>query len=356
MPGISVIIPMYNGEAYIGQCIRSVLNQTYTDFEIVVVDDGSTDRGAEICRGMALGDSRIRLCQLENGGVSRARNYGISQARGEYLFFLDSDDGIHPRLFQEMMTQAKETGATILSCDCAMLDDGQMEQACQPAKMEEAKKAGWVAGGDKEAPLWQVAEGEQAQEWFHIRYVRELSRVCGMVRRDYVGELRFDTSMKNGEDTWFKYCLFSEKARAAYTPCKWYYYRTHEASASHAAARAGDTQYFRVSRMIREEEYGKGRIPFALTWENITVAQVIKNYGLLRRAGNGEGCRELRKVAAAERKEPLFTRLPWSTRFLFRCCFACYPLYVVLNGAAGKLVAWRDKKVRRGYKHEGEKI
>ncbi len=352
MPRISVVIPMYNGEVYIGQCIRSVQNQTYGDFEIIVVDDGSTDRGAEICRSLAAADPRIRLTCQENGGVSRARNHGIDLACGEYLFFLDCDDGIHPCLFQEMVAQAEQTGAVMLYCDCAMVDDGQMEQVCRrTGDWKEQESLCQGTGDQPESPQWQVAEGELAEEWFHIRYVRELSRVCGMVRRDCVGDLRFDQSMKNGEDTWFKYSLFSRKLRTAYTPCKWYYYRTHGTSTSHVGARNGDTRYFQVSSLIRDREYGKGQIAFAMTWENITIAQMMKNYGLLRRAGNRKGCLERKEAAAAERKGPLFSRLSWSTQILYGCCFSCYPLYVVLNRVAQKLAGWRlfrEKRMERG--------
>ncbi len=335
MTQISVIIPMYNAEAYIGQCLRFVQGQTYGDFEILVIDDGSTDKGAEICAGMARSDSRIRLFCQENGGVSRARNHGIDQARGEYLFFLDSDDGIHPHLFQEMMTQARKTEAVMLFCDCAMLDNGQMDQTGHRMEQEQICR---------EVPLWQVAEGVQAEEWFHMHYVRELSRVCGMVRRDCIGDLRFEEDLVSGEDTWFKYRLFSKKVRTAYTPCKWYYYRTHETSAIHTVARAGDARYFQVSRRIREEESGKGRIPFALTWENIIIAQMMKKYGLLRRAGNREGCLQLRALAESERKEALFPKLSWSTRVLFGCCFTCYPVYAGLNRMAQKLAGVQHER------------
>jgi len=86
----SVIIPLYNKEAYIERAIRSVLNQTYQEFEIVVVDDGSTDKSAEIVR--QIDDKRIKLFRKKNGGVSDARNYGINNATYDYIAFLDADD------------------------------------------------------------------------------------------------------------------------------------------------------------------------------------------------------------------------------------------------------------------------
>ena len=83
---VSVIIPMYNAEPYIRRCLQSLLDQTYRNWEAIVIDDGSTDRGADICREFAAADSRIRVFSQENGGVSAARNRGLDIAQGEYLF------------------------------------------------------------------------------------------------------------------------------------------------------------------------------------------------------------------------------------------------------------------------------
>lgn len=92
---ISVIIPLYNKEAIIERTLRSVLSQDYDDYEVVVVDDGSTDRSVEIVR--SIDDCRIRLINQENGGPSMARNTGIRHAKGEWLYFIDADDEMEPR-------------------------------------------------------------------------------------------------------------------------------------------------------------------------------------------------------------------------------------------------------------------
>ena len=91
-PLISIIIPVYNVEAYIAECIESVLNQSYRNLELILVDDGSQDNSAKICREYSLNDSRIKFLQKENGGASDARNLGLENAKGEYVTFLDSDD------------------------------------------------------------------------------------------------------------------------------------------------------------------------------------------------------------------------------------------------------------------------
>lgn len=89
---ISVIVPVYNTESFLPACIESILSQTYQDIELLLIDDGSTDRSGAICDEYAAKDSRVRVFHKENGGVSSARNLGLDQARGEYIHFVDSDD------------------------------------------------------------------------------------------------------------------------------------------------------------------------------------------------------------------------------------------------------------------------
>lgn len=93
-PKISVIIPVYNTEKYLDRCIQSIFNQTFTDFELLLINDGSTDRSGEICDEYAKRDKCIRVFHKENGGVSSARNLGLDEARGEWITFVDSDDYI----------------------------------------------------------------------------------------------------------------------------------------------------------------------------------------------------------------------------------------------------------------------
>ena len=93
-PKISVIVPVYNAEKYLRRCIDSILAQTFTDFELLLIDDGSTDKSGEICDKYAMKDSRIRVFHKKNGGVSSARNVGLDNARGEWITFCDADDWV----------------------------------------------------------------------------------------------------------------------------------------------------------------------------------------------------------------------------------------------------------------------
>ncbi len=102
---ISVIVPVYNGETYLTECIQSVQRQSYEHWELIAVDDGSTDGSAEILNAFAREDSRIRVIHCENGGVSRARNRAMEEARGEFLTFLDGDDCLVTDALKVMYSQ-----------------------------------------------------------------------------------------------------------------------------------------------------------------------------------------------------------------------------------------------------------
>lgn len=112
---ISVIIPVYNAEEWLQDALASLQRQTYAGFEAIIVDDGSTDGSAEICREIYLQDSRFRLICQSNAGVSAARNAGIDEARGEWIAFMDADDMMPPDALETMMTHARKSGAGIVA-------------------------------------------------------------------------------------------------------------------------------------------------------------------------------------------------------------------------------------------------
>ena len=103
MPYISVIVPVFNVEAYVETCIRSIMEQTYRNLEIIIVDDGSTDNTGNICKSLAQEDDRIIVISQKNGGVVRARNTGIEKASGKYMGFVDGDDWIEKDMYEQMV-------------------------------------------------------------------------------------------------------------------------------------------------------------------------------------------------------------------------------------------------------------
>ena len=113
---ISVIIPVYNSAKWIKRCVDSVVNQTFTDLEILLVNDGSTDESGDICDEYASCDSRIRVIHQKNGGVSEARNTGLRNVTGEYVSFIDNDDWIHPQFFELLLQAILDTDHDMVMC------------------------------------------------------------------------------------------------------------------------------------------------------------------------------------------------------------------------------------------------
>lgn len=122
---LSVVVPVYKVEAYLNRCVESIVNQTYTKLEIILVDDGSPDRCPELCDEWAKRDSRIRVIHKENGGLSDARNTGIAAATGEYLAFVDSDDYVGFQMYETMIDAMKRTGVGIACCGRYVVKDGK---------------------------------------------------------------------------------------------------------------------------------------------------------------------------------------------------------------------------------------
>ena len=122
-PEISIIVPVYNVEKYLNECIDSILAQTFPDFELILVDDGSPDNCPALCDAAAAKDKRIRVIHKKNGGQSTARNAGLDAARGEWIAFVDSDDTITPDYCAKLYAAVRQTGAQIAACNYRQVDE-----------------------------------------------------------------------------------------------------------------------------------------------------------------------------------------------------------------------------------------
>lgn len=116
MPEISVIVPVYKAEAFLTDCVESILSQTFTDFEVILVDDGSPDNCGVMCEKFALRDNRISVIHQENQGQAAARNHAMRQAKGAWICFVDSDDRIHPQMLELLYRAATDHCAGISMC------------------------------------------------------------------------------------------------------------------------------------------------------------------------------------------------------------------------------------------------
>ena len=128
---ISIIVPVYKTEQYLKKCVDSILNQTYTDFELILVDDGTPDNGGKICDAYQEADSRVIVIHKPNGGLSDARNAGIQIAKGEYITFADSDDWAEPELL-EVLYEGIRQGARVSACGFYTIRDGNKKPWREP--------------------------------------------------------------------------------------------------------------------------------------------------------------------------------------------------------------------------------
>lgn len=131
---ISVVIPIYNRESTLQKCVDSVLAQTYKNIEVILVNDGSTDRSGDICRRYEQIDPRVKVISKENGGLSSARNAGIDKSCGEYIFFIDSDDWIDSDTLEVLLNAALQKGTDVTGSACILTSRTVLKAAELPMK------------------------------------------------------------------------------------------------------------------------------------------------------------------------------------------------------------------------------
>lgn len=206
-PLITVIVPVYNVEGYLNRCVESIANQSYRNLEIILVDDGSRDGCPDLCDTWGKSDSRIKVIHKKNGGVSSARNAGLDIACGEYVAFVDADDYISPNMLEKLLN-----GATLNNCDisiCRVSSD-------KSAQNEQAK----------------VYENDVLSLYLSDSLCRP-SVFAKLYSRQVIQGLRFDSSIKIGEDYIFNFYAFKNARRVVVLEERLYYYELRENSAVH---------------------------------------------------------------------------------------------------------------------------
>lgn len=181
-PLISVIVPVYKVEEYLGRCVDSLLTQTYGNLEIILVDDGSPDGSGRICDDYARRDPRVRVIHKENGGLSSARNAGIDVARGEYLGFVDSDDWVDPHTYEWLLDMALEEDVKLV---CAGRYDfnswsGEQKVGLCPTKRE-------VISGEELARrifVWDNVDSAACDKLYHRSLFHNIRYPMGVVSED----------------------------------------------------------------------------------------------------------------------------------------------------------------------------
>lgn len=214
-PLISVIVPVYNVAEYLPECVDSIISQTYTNLEIILVDDGSTDDCPRICDAYASKDSRIRVIHKENGGLSDARNAGLDICTGEWIGFVDSDDFIAPNMYQQLYKAAVSQNADIAVCQSVRYENGNFINSNKDKKKE-------VLHSKSEMINCMFCGGGQT-----------ISVCLKLYKADVFVDIRFPKGLTN-EDAFIILDVLDKSSCMAIIPEALYFYRIRSASITNA--------------------------------------------------------------------------------------------------------------------------
>ncbi len=230
MEKVSIIIPAYNAEIYLGECLDSALNQTYPNTELIIINDGSTDNTKEILDKYSAQYQNIKVTHTENGGVSCARNIGLNNADGDYIMFLDSDDLLVPNAIEILLQDLADNDADIAI--------GTMNS--------ETDTSAVILEGTV-VSLWHETEAlEKSLEDNPFTY----SSCAKLYKKNVIDNVRFIEGRKIHEDSYFVFRVFLNKPTVVARDVCIYKYRVNENSASHAAF---SEKYFDILYFAKEK-------------------------------------------------------------------------------------------------------
>lgn len=217
---ISVIVPIYNVEKYLNQCVQSIVDQIYRNLEIILVDDGSSDKCFDICNEWAAKDTRIKVLHKKNGGLSDARNAGIEIACGKYIAFVDSDDWIKPSMFQNLYKACVDFGAPIACCGRYISDQNGISKES--------------FNGDRRCLL-----ASEALIEIMSRKSMDVAAWDKLYLRNLFIDIRYPVG-ENNEDTAIFYKLIDLAEKVAHTGTSEYYYRCRYGSITQTSYKEKD--------------------------------------------------------------------------------------------------------------------
>jgi len=270
---VSIIIPVYNVQSFISECIESVIKQSYSNLEIILINDGSSDSSGTICEEYAQQDKRIKVIHKQNGGLSEARNLGLDKAQGAYISFVDSDDVIDANFIQVLISLLLNSEASIALCDYTLFSTNLPQSAPND-------------------DCFQLYTGHYMLEnLYNKKWVPKNVIACNkLYERSVWEELRYPKGLIH-EDEYVIHHIYDQVDQVAYSPIPLYYYRQREASITKeiSAKRIDDiVQLFNV-----REVYFKDRGYDLLVKENRKAK--FLNIAILAVTNRNESLRDLLK-------------------------------------------------------------
>ena len=275
---ISLIVAVYNVEKYLPGCVDSLLNQTYKNIEIILVDDGSKDRSPLLCDEYAQKYPFVKVYHKENGGQSSARNLGILKSTGDYLTFVDADDAVHPMFCEIMADVVKETGCKIVSC---------RRKTLKPEEYEKEKKG--LTFSKKTLP-YKVLDTKDIifDEFVKGKKHRYLNAFhTKLVKRDLFLKYKFNENLRDEEDTYLACQLFFECDRIGFADEILYFHIINKNSITHD--KNNDIKNFKYlieSRKLIIEEFARRNYSYLNHVVSNIFLKVIYEFMVLFKKGN----------------------------------------------------------------------
>ena len=313
-PKISVIIPVYNTEAYLEKTLDSVRNQTLRDIEILCVDDGSTDSSGRILSELAVRDARIKVIHKPNGGVTAARRDGILAATGDFIGFADSDDYLEPTMYERLWDNAQKTGAEISHCGYRMVSlSGEVKYFYNTGRMTEQNTA---------EGLNDLLTGAMEPALCNKIYKRELVQALFQSGR-------MDLSLKINEDLLMNYYLFRAAGHSVFEDiCPYYYIKRENSASTSKINRSRVEDPLTVKQRILEDCIGTKEEKTARL-ALLSTCQHIYNDILADPEKQFYGKREEIRAVIRENKDYI-KELSKKQRFLTGMILSCPALYRIL--------------------------
>lgn len=317
---ISVIIPVYKVEKYLSKCLESVINQTYKNLEIILVDDGSPDKSGEICDKYASRDERIKVIHKENGGVARARNTGLDAASGDYIGFVDSDDWIEPDMYELLINNATKYDADISMCGETVYEEGKIISASSGEELLELSCI--------EAKKITVVGGTMGYIWNKI------------YKQSIIGDIRFDPQYGCSEDLMFVYQLVENTDKLVIDNHAKYNYFRNEGGITKGEFGYGAFGVVDVMRNMLNCEKGSEVYPYCV--KGFTNAAFTVLSGIVINGKCEDKFDDLMAEILSFRKEIFFGH----------CHNKTDKIKVMLISFSPKLYRWVIKKTRQIQLHE----
>ena len=221
---ISVIIPVRNGVKWLEECVNSILAQSYENYEVLILDDHSTDGTTQLAEKLAEKDSRVRLTQQNKNGVSNARNQGIDETDGAYITFVDADDKIDGKMFEKLHQYLEKENSDIVLCDFHKWNGNETEKSGNSVNTSEKREK--TCNSENEGYSLKTVNKKK----YIAEYLLRGNTRCWSIlyRREVIGKVRFREDLTIGEDMMFLVDLLQNLKKISVTDYKGYYYRINQ--------------------------------------------------------------------------------------------------------------------------------